>query len=125
MPRPRLPQHRKLLGAAILSDHAWSEIAKALGITKREMQIIQGVFDNHTQQGIASRLNMNEHTAHTHLNRLFKKLNITTRTELVLRIMEQMIALTLAETGVLPPICPRHHRGACRLHNACARSQKA
>ena len=109
----------------MLSDHAWSEIAKALGITKREMQIIQGVFDNLTQKGIASRLNMNEHTVHTHLNRLFKKLNITTRTELVLRIIEQLVALTLAETGVLPPICPRHHSGACCLHNLSARSQKA
>jgi DNA-binding CsgD family transcriptional regulator len=125
MPRPRLIQQRKLLGAAILSDHAWSEIAKTLGITKREIQIIQGVFDNHTQQGIATRLNMNEHTAHTHLNRLFKKLNITTRTELVLRIMEQMIALTLAETGVLPPICRRHQRGACPLRSASARPPKA
>jgi DNA-binding CsgD family transcriptional regulator len=113
-----------LLGAAILSDHAWSEIAKALGVTKRENQIIQGVFDNLTQSGIASRLNMNEHTAHTHLNRLFVKLTITTRTELVLRVMEQMIALTLAETGVLPPICPRHHRGACPLRSASARPPK-
>ena len=125
MPRPRLPKHRKLLGAAILSDHAWSEIAKALRITRREIQIIQGVFDNLTQQGIASRLKMNEHTAHTHLNRLFLKLTVTTRTELVLRVMEQMIALTLAETGVLPPICPRHQRGACPLRSAPARLPKA
>ena len=124
MPRPRLPQHRKLLGAAILSDHAWSEIANALRITKREVQIIQGVFDNLTQSGIATRLNMNEHTAHTHLNRLFIKLTVTTRTELVLRVMEQMIALTLAETGVLPPICPRHQRGACPLRRASTRPQK-
>lgn len=117
MPRLRLPQHRKLLGAGILSDHAWSEIAKALAITKRELQIIQGVFDNLTQAAIAHRLNMTEHTAHTHLNRLFVKLTVSTRTDLVLRIMEQMIALTLAETGVLPPICPRHHRGACPLRS--------
>ena len=124
MPRPRLPQHRKLLGAAILSDHAWSEIAKALRITKRELQIIQGVFDNLTQAAIAHRLNMTEHTAHTHLNRLFAKLTVTTRTELVLRVMEHLIALTLAETGVLPPICPRHHRGACPLRTAPTSPQK-
>ena len=125
MPRARLPKHRKLLGAAILSDHAWSEIAKALRITKREIQIIQGVFDNLTQKGIASRLDMAEHTAHTHLNRLFVKLTVTTRTELVLRIVEQLIALTLAETGVLPPICPRHQRGACPLRSVSGRPQKA
>ena len=52
-----------------------------------------------------------------HLNRLFKKLNVTSRTELVLRIVEQLVALTLSETAVLPPICPRHHTGRCCLHN--------
>jgi DNA-binding CsgD family transcriptional regulator len=125
MPRPRLPKHQTLLGAAILSDHAWREIAEALGITKRELQIIQGVFGNLTQAAIAQRLNMTEHTAHTHLNRLYAKLTVTTRTELVLRVMEQLIALTLAETGVLPPICPRRYRGDCPLRSASARPQKA
>lgn len=125
MPRTPPIAQRKLLGAAILSDHAWSEIAKHLAITTREIQIIQGVFDNLTQAAIAQRLNITEHTAHTHLNRLFKKINISTRTELVLRVMEQLIALTLAETGVLPPICPRHQRGACPLRNESARPPKA
>ena len=100
----------------MLSDHAWHEVAKALGITRREQQIVQGVFDNLTENAIGGRLNLTEHTIHTHLNRLFKKLNVTTRTELVLRLIEQFVALTLAETGVLPPICPRHHSGACRRY---------
>ena len=87
MPRPRLIQQRKLLGAAILSDLAWFEIAKALGITKRELQIIQGVFDNKHEVDIAERFKISPHTVHMHLNRLFKKLTVTSRTELVLRIM--------------------------------------
>lgn len=100
----------------MISDHAWIEIARTLDITKRELQIVQSVFDNLPEAGIAQRLRISEHTVHTHLNRLFKKLTVTTRTELVLRIMEQMIALTLSETGVLPPICRRHHTGSCCLH---------
>ena len=109
----------------MLSDHASSEIAQALGITNRETQIIQAVFDNLTQKEIASRLSMAEHTAHTHLNRLFKKLTVTTRTELVLRVIEHLISLTLAEPGLLPPVCPRHHRGACPLQKASPRPQEA
>lgn len=100
----------------MLSAHAWLEIASALGITQRELQIVQAVFDNLHKAAIAHRLGISAHTTHTHLNRLFKKLNVTTRTELVLRIMEQMIALTLSETGVLPPICPHHHTGGCLRH---------
>jgi DNA-binding CsgD family transcriptional regulator len=108
---------RSKRGASLLTDHAWLEIARTLGLTKRELQIVQGVFDNLPKAGIAKRLKISGHTVHTHLNRLFKKLTVTTRTELVLRIVEQMITLTLSETGVLPPICRRHHSGDCCLHN--------
>jgi len=110
----------KLRGASLLSELAWFEIARTLGLTKRELQIVQGVFDNLPETGIASRFQISEHTTHTHLNRLYKKLAVTTRTELVLRIMEQLISLTLSETDVLPPICPRHHTGGCSLHNPSA-----
>ena len=109
---------RKLRGASLLTDHAWLEIASTLGITKREMQIVQSVFDNQHEPAIAKRFKISPHTVHMHLNRLFKKLNVTSRTELVLRIVEQMVTLTLSETAVLPPICPRHHTGRCCLRNA-------
>ena len=106
----------KLKGSAILDDHAWREIARTLGLTKREAQIVRGVFDNLRKTGIARRLQISDHTVHTHLNRLFKKLNVTTRTALVLRVMEQMISLTRSQTGTLPPIC-RRHAGGCCLHD--------
>ena len=95
---------RKLRGASLLSDHAWLEIGRTLGITKRELQIVQSVFDNLTEERIAKRFKISSHTVHMHLNRLFKKLSVTSRTELVLRIVEQMVTLTLSETAVLPPI---------------------
>jgi len=113
---------RKLRGASLLSEHAWLEIARSLGLTNRELQMIQSVFDNLSEAGIAKRFRISEHTVHTHLNRLFKKLTVTTRTELVLRILEQMIGLTLSETGVLPPICRHHHTGGCCLHNPPAKN---
>ena len=97
----------------MLSDLAWLEVARSLRLTKRELQIVQGVFDNLPKTGIARRLKISEHTVHTHLNRLFKKLAVTTRTDLVLRIMEQMISLTRSQTGTLPPICRQHQTGGC------------
>jgi DNA-binding CsgD family transcriptional regulator len=116
MPRTRVIPRGKLRGAAMLSDHAWLEIAAALDITRREQQIIQAVFDNLTEARIAERFKLSPHTIHMHMNRLFKKLGVSSRTELVLRIVEQMILLTLSETAVLPPICPRHHAGDCCRH---------
>ena len=92
---PSLKGHRdsrrKLRGASLLTHHAWLEIARTLGLTKRELQMIQSVFDNLPEAG-TKRFRI---SVHAHLNRLFKKLTVTTRTELVLRIMEQRVALTL------------------------------
>ena len=113
---------RKLRGASLLSDHAWHEIARTLDIPKRELQIVQSVFDNLHEVEIAKHFKLSPHTVHMHLNRLFKKLNVTSRTELVLRIVEQLVALTLSETAVLPPICPRHHTGRCCLHDPTAKA---
>jgi len=112
---------RKLKGASLLTDHAWQEIAHTLGITQRELQMVQSVFDNLPEAAIARRFRISAHTVHTHLNRLFKKLTVTTRAELVLRVMEQLVTLTLSETRVLPPICPRHHTGQCCRHTAPAK----
>ena len=111
-------------GASLLTEHAWLEIARSLRLTKRELQMVQSIFENLTERAIACQFHISEHTVHTHLNRLFKKLTVTTRTELVLRIMGQMITLTLSQTGVLPPICRRHHSGRCCLHNPPAPAAK-
>jgi hypothetical protein len=37
--------------ASLLNEHAWAEIARTLGITRRELQIVQGVFDNLPEAG--------------------------------------------------------------------------
>ena len=104
---------RKLRGASLLTAHAWHEIARTLDITKRELQIVQAVFDNQREADIAKRFKISPHTVHMHLNHLFNKLNVTSRAALVLRIVEQLVTLTLSETAVLPPICPRHQSGDC------------
>lgn len=116
-----VPQ-KKLRGATLFSDQAWGGISKALGITRRELQIVHGVFDNLPESGIAQRLGISEHTAHTHLNRLFKKLTVTTRTELVLRVMEQVIVITASPEDGLAPLCQRHFSGGCCLHDPRPRS---
>lgn len=100
----------------MLSTQAWLEISHSLHLTKREIQIIQGVFDNAPEGVVAQSLTISEHTVHTHLNRIFKKLHVTTRTEMVLRIVEELFSLTLSQTGPLPPICRIGPMGGCALH---------
>jgi len=100
MPNKRISR-RKPRGAVLLSDRAWQEIARTLGITKRKLQIVQAVFDNQHEADIAKRFKLSPHTIHMHLNRLFKKLTVTSRAGLVLRMVEQMVKLTSSSNLVL------------------------
>lgn len=112
--RKRRPRAR-CLGSAVFSDVAWVEIASSLQLSGRELEMARGVFDNVTEKALAIDLCASEHTVHTHLRRLFRKLRVTTRAQMVLRLTQEFIALTLSETGCLPPLCPNRAAGRCPL----------
>lgn len=107
------PPRGATLGAAVLSDVAWAEIARSLKLAGRELQITRGVFDNLTEGAIAANLGISEHTIHTHLHRLFGKLRVTTRVQVVVRVMQELLMLTVSEASDLPPICRHRANGCC------------
>ena len=109
------PPHDAPIGAALLSDVAWSEIARSLKLSARELETVPGVFDNLKEDAIAGNLGVSEHTIHTHLHRLFSKLRVTTRTQMVVRIMQELLLLTLSEGGSLPSICRHRANGRCPM----------
>ena len=112
----------RLLGSDMLSDRVWSEIARSLNLSARELQITRGIFDNLTERAIAANLRISENTVHSHLNRLFKKIRITTRVQVVLRIMDELLSLTISQTGSLPPICRNRAHGRCPMQTPIADS---
>lgn len=52
-------------------------------LTKRESDIVKLVLEGKTNREIAIRLNLSQHTIKNHLFRLFKKVGVSTRCELV------------------------------------------
>jgi len=60
---------------------------------------MRAVFDDRTEFAIAADLGISPHTVHTHFRRLHKKLGAITRVQLVLRAMDEFIALN----GRAPP----------------------
>jgi DNA-binding NarL/FixJ family response regulator len=52
-------------------------------LTKREMEIVHGVADGLTNREIGSRLQLSEHTIKNYLLRIFDKLGVSNRAELV------------------------------------------
>lgn len=97
----------------MLSDQAWAEIAHSLKLSTRELQIVRGLFDNEIEYAIAAGLGISPHTVHTHIERLHRKLAVTNRAQLFVRIMTEFLALTASAESTLPPICAYRAAGSC------------
>ena len=77
---------------SILPYDAWKVIANSLSISNRELQIIQGIFDDRKELAIADELKISMHTVHTHLERLYRKLGVSSRVALVLYILSEYLS---------------------------------
>jgi DNA-binding NarL/FixJ family response regulator len=99
----------------MLSEQAWDGIARSLELSTRELQIVCGIFDDCTEFAIATDLGVSPHTIHTYCRRLYRKLAVTGRAMLMLRIIQEFIALTVAPGSALPPICAKRSAGRCPL----------
>lgn len=99
----------------MFSDQAWKAIGQSLNFSGRELQIVRAIFDDRTEFAIASDLNISPHTVHTHVERLHHKLCVTDRVQLVLRVMDEFLDLTLSLQTKLPPICANWEVGKCPL----------
>ncbi len=75
-----------------ISEELWGRVAKSLRLTPREKDVIQGIFDNGTEAGIAKQLHLSTHTVHAHFDRLYRKLQVSNRTALTLRVFTEILA---------------------------------
>jgi DNA-binding CsgD family transcriptional regulator len=53
------------------------------GLTGRQAEVIEMIATGYTEKELARRLGMSRATAHTHVNRLFKRFNVHSRAALV------------------------------------------
>lgn len=97
----------------MFSEVAWEAIGQSLHLSKRELEIVRGAFEDRTEFAIAADLHISPHTVHTHVERLHRKLQVTDRVQLVLRVMDEFLRLTLSPQTKLPPICANWKVGAC------------
>jgi DNA-binding NarL/FixJ family response regulator len=102
------------LSSATFSKPAWDSVAGALRLSRRELDIVRGMFDGLTEFAIASRLRISLRTVHTHVERLHRKLGVTHQVTLVLRVMAEFLNLAGAPASGVAPICARHAAGNCR-----------
>lgn len=77
-----------------LSEQSWIAIVQSLGLSEREAQVTQLILnDDGTEGAMAARLAISPHTVHTHLERLYRKLHVTSRCQVVARVFQEYVEL--------------------------------
>lgn len=110
------PRHRiqmRPVGSSMFSEHAWEEIARSLRLSGRELQIVRGIFDDEKDLAIAQRIGISLSTVHTHVERLHRKLAVMDRPQLLLRVMQEFVTLTVSPVNNLPPLCAKYASRGC------------
>jgi DNA-binding NarL/FixJ family response regulator len=74
-----------------LHREAWLAIADSLQLSEREAQVVGLLLRDESESGIATQLGISTHTVHTHLERLYRKLKVTSRCQVVIRIFRAYV----------------------------------
>ena len=96
----------------MLSNGQWAALARSLSLSGRELEILQCIFDDSSEAAMALELGISSHTVHTHLERLYRKLGVTSRCAAAVRVFaEHCRQQSPASIGrrPAPRIAPPHH----------------
>src|SRR5947207_14077118 len=76
---------RAVSGQSVFVPAEWRALASGLGLSPRECGIVRAVFDGASEKHTAERFGLSPHTVHTYLWRLYRKLHVQSRAELLVR----------------------------------------
>ena len=78
----------------VFSNETWRVLAGSLRLSHRESQIVPALLDDRKEIAIAADLGISRHTVHTHTERLYRKMGVTSRVELVRCVFFEYLNLT-------------------------------
>jgi DNA-binding CsgD family transcriptional regulator len=84
-------------GLPLFPSSAWPRLGMALRLSPREMQIVQGVFEDRKEESIAYELGISPHTVNTYFQRLYTKLRVSSRPQLMVRVMAEYLTMSGAQ----------------------------
>ena len=91
-------------GRSLIPSGTWFSLARMLRLSSREMQIVQNVFDDRKLDSIAFELGISPHTVDTYFHRLYTKLHVSSRPQLILRVMAGYLALVASGGRPMVPV---------------------
>lgn len=65
----------------------------SLGLSRRESEILRYILEDEPEVAIAELLNISQHTVHTHLERLYRKLGVNSRCQTTTRVFAEYVRL--------------------------------
>lgn len=87
----------------IFSQGEWSQLVAQLALSPRQAQIASLLLRGWADKQIAAELDISTHTIRTYLDRMFAKMQVQDRCEVVVHIFRQFRA------SCDPSMCPRYH----------------
>ncbi len=84
-----------------------------LGLSPRKLQLLRLVFDDMKEYTIAAELHLSQGTVHDYMKNLRAQLKVEDRTQLVLRVLAEFVALTLPSTNGPAVKCAFRAAGLC------------
>jgi DNA-binding NarL/FixJ family response regulator len=76
----------------LFTEDQWDSVVARLELSRREQQIVRLVFHDMREQSIAVELGVSVNTVHTELRRLYLKLGVRSRVQLVLTVVSEHLA---------------------------------
>jgi len=96
MPQIMIPHPGK-----VFSEYELSELVKNLALSPREGETVRCLLAGYSDKQIAAKLQISISTVRTHITRLFRKLSVNDRQELLLHIFSHF------RNGCRKLACPR------------------
>jgi DNA-binding CsgD family transcriptional regulator len=69
----------------------WASVVRALRLSPREAQIVLGILDGLSESGLSGSMGVSVHTVHTYVRRLYAKLGVSTRAQLVIYVFASYV----------------------------------
>jgi DNA-binding CsgD family transcriptional regulator len=93
-----VPRLSPAVGSSLLPCEIWSRLRASLKLSDRELQIVQGIFEDKKQECIAHGLGISPHSVNTYIQRIYGKLHISSRPQLIVRVMSEYLAYVASQT---------------------------
>ena len=78
---------------SFINQADWARISASLKLSSRESEIAFLLLDDVSEHTVADRLAISKHTVHSHIERLYRKLAIRSRSQLVVKLFEAYVYL--------------------------------